>query len=380
MTEPIAFVWVGFTFLLGAAIGSWLNVCIYRIPYEKSVLWPGSRCGHCFQPVRWYDNLPLISYWVLRGRCRTCGVYFSPRYFLIELFTGVAFAGLFYLDVIANVADVRYLQRMQPWIVLGWVPLKAWLYWLGHAVLVSFLIVTSFTDLDHMEIPLSITLTGTLCGLVLVTCLPWPWPNTAADLAAVRPRPFRPGLPLNLVPIRPVPLLGFQPWPLWRPDELPDWMRPGSWQLGLATGLAGVLAGMAVLRGVRFLFGLGRGVEGLGVGDADLMMMAGAFLGWQPILVAFFVSVFPALLLGVGQLIVSGDQRFPFGPSLALGVVLTLFSWRWLGPYFQPLFFDRTLLLVLAGFSAVLLLVISFVLRLMRGVPPDEPLDCRFKI
>ncbi len=50
------FVWVGFAFALGAAVGSWLNVCIYRIPYEKSLLWPGSRCGHCFQPVRWYDN------------------------------------------------------------------------------------------------------------------------------------------------------------------------------------------------------------------------------------------------------------------------------------------------------------------------------------
>src|SRR5205085_8258616 len=58
--EYFFFVWVGFAFAVGAAVGSCLNVCIYRIPYEKSLLWPGSRCGHCFQPVRWYDNLPLV--------------------------------------------------------------------------------------------------------------------------------------------------------------------------------------------------------------------------------------------------------------------------------------------------------------------------------
>src|SRR5262249_61490043 len=119
---------------------------------------------------------------------------------------------------------------------------------------------------------------------------------------------------------------------LWRPDDLPEWLRPGSWRLGLASGLAGVLAGMLLLRGVRFLFARGGGVEGLGVGDADLMMMAGAFLGWQPVLIAFFVSVFPALALGILQLVFRGDKPMPFGPSLALGVLLTLFGWRWIGP------------------------------------------------
>jgi leader peptidase (prepilin peptidase)/N-methyltransferase len=371
MTEYMVFVWIGFTFLLGAAIGSWLNVCIYRIPYEKSVLWPGSHCGHCFQPVRWYDNIPLVSYWMLRGRCRRCGTRFSARYFLVELLTGAAFAGLFYLDVIVNVQRIPRLEQMQPFIALGWIPLEAWLFWLGHAVLVSFLIVTSVTDLDHMEIPLSITITGTLFGLVLAACLPWPWPNTPAELRAVRGvRPGFPGLGLFRDP---VPVLGFQPWPLWRPDELPNWLQPGTWRLGLATGLAGVLAGMLMLRAVRFLFGLGRGIEGMGVGDADLMMMAGAFLGWQPILVAFFVSVFPALLWGLGKILVTGNQEMPFGPPLALGVLMTLFGWRWLGPYFQPLFFDAAMLIALGVTGAVLLVVIAFVLRLIRGTPPDEP-------
>src|SRR6516165_8084402 len=89
-------------FVLGTIVVSLLNVCIYRIPLEKSILWPGSRCGHCLQPVRWYDNIPLVSYLVLRGHCRACGVSFSPRYFFIELLTGVCFAGLFYLEIVHN--------------------------------------------------------------------------------------------------------------------------------------------------------------------------------------------------------------------------------------------------------------------------------------
>src|SRR5262249_54090573 len=86
--------WVGMVFILGAGVGSFLNVCAYRLPYEKSVLWPGSRCGSCFQAIRWYDNVPLLSYWLRRGRCRSCGASFSSRYFFVELFTGAAFAGL----------------------------------------------------------------------------------------------------------------------------------------------------------------------------------------------------------------------------------------------------------------------------------------------
>src|SRR5947208_7336902 len=214
--ENLFFVWVGFAFALGAAVGSWLNVCIYRVPYEKSLLWPSSRCGHCFQPVRWYDNIPLVSYWVLRGRCRTCKTPFSIRYFLIELFTGLVFAGLFYLDVGVNVFGIR-LFEYQKWLIWhGGVPVQAWLFWLGHAVLVSFLIVASFIDLDHMWIPLPVTVTGTLAGLVLATCMPWPWPNTFIPPPAAVVRPGQ------VVP--PVPVLGFQPWPVWRPDELPKWM------------------------------------------------------------------------------------------------------------------------------------------------------------
>src|SRR5262245_4568633 len=93
-----------FLFVIGAAVGSFLNVCIVRIPYETSILWPASPCGHCFQPVRPWDNIPLLSYWLLLGRCRTCGARFSVRYFLIELLVAVSFPLLFFLEIVNNPA------------------------------------------------------------------------------------------------------------------------------------------------------------------------------------------------------------------------------------------------------------------------------------
>ena len=74
-------------FLFGAAIGSFLNVCIYRMPLGKSIVNPPSACPSCGQPIRWFDNIPLVSYLVLRGKCRHCGATFTPRYFLVELLT-----------------------------------------------------------------------------------------------------------------------------------------------------------------------------------------------------------------------------------------------------------------------------------------------------
>jgi leader peptidase (prepilin peptidase)/N-methyltransferase len=147
---------------------------------------------------------------------------------------------------------------------------------------------------------------------------------------------------------------------------LPAWLPPGSWQLGLATGLAGMLVGTLMMRAVRFLFSTGLGIEAMGLGDADLMMMAGAFLGWQLVVMAFFVSVLPALVVGVIQLIVFRDNTLPFGPSLAMGVMLSWLGWAWLGPPLQHVFFWGLIMAICASLGAVLMLVTSFLLRLIR--------------
>src|SRR2546423_4807633 len=229
------YVWFAFIFVIGAIVGSFLNVCIHRLPFEKSVFWPlGSRCGNCYQPIRLRHNIPLVSYWWLRGRCRTCGATFSARYFLIEFLTALGFVGLFYVEIILNVHRLPAFDPNHRFgIDLGFIPLEGWIFFGYHALLLAFLIVVSFSDLEHLEIPISVTITGMIVGLIGATLLPWPWPN-----AAVGGFPANPGLKLGLLP-----------WPVWYP--LPAWLQAGSWRLGLATGLAGGAGRPVVPRGGR---------------------------------------------------------------------------------------------------------------------------------
>ena len=138
--------------------------------------------------------------------------------------------------------------------------------------------------------------------------------------------------------------------------------------MGLATGLAWrMLMGTLMLRAIAFIFEKGMGKEGLGLGDADLMMMVGSFLGWQQVVVAFFVSVIPGLILGIIQLVVRKDNSLPFGPSLAAGSMLTCLCWRWIGPYAQIMLFQAQIMLILAAGCAVFLTISSLFLRLIKG-------------
>lgn len=351
------FLWLLVVFALGVGAGSVINYCFYRLPLEKSILWPGPRCGQCLQPIRWYDNLPLVSFVLLRGRCRNCGGRIPLRYPIVELLTGFVYAVLFYAEIGQNVLGLPYLQLRQSAIAVGNIPAAAWAVFGCHAVLASFLLLTALCDLDDMAIPLPITVTGTLIGLTCSAWLAWPFPDAGLPLPLAR----------SMIPPR-LPS-GLYPWPVWYP--LPDWLPPGSWQLGLATGLAGAAAGMMAMRVVRFTFGLTRGIEALGIGDADLMMMAGAFVGWQPILLSCFVAAFPGLLFGVAQLLRRGNQAMPFGPSLALGVMMTLWLWPFLGDSaeLRMVFFEPGFLGFLLGGGAAFLLLAGLLFRFLLGTP-----------
>ncbi|HEY7152324.1 MAG TPA: prepilin peptidase [Gemmataceae bacterium] len=344
------YLWLIPAFALGACVGSVINYCFYRLPLEKSILWPGPRCGQCWQPIRWFDNIPLVSYVVLRGRCRTCGGRIPVRHLVVELGTGLLFAGLFYAEIGRNILGLPYLRAHGAAIAAGAIPPGAWAVFFSHAVLVSFLLLTSLCDLDDMVIPLPINVTGALLGLACSLLFPWPYPGG-------QPLPLGGGL---LPPKLPS---GLCPWPVWYP--LPNWLPPGSWQLGLVTSLAGALAGIAVMRVIRFLYGLTRGIEGMGVGDADLMMMAGSFVGWQPIVLSCFVASFPGLLFGMVQFARRGEQTLPFGPSLALGVVMTLWLWPFLGSSdaLRLVFFDPAILGVFVAGGALFLLFAGLLFR-----------------
>ena len=136
-----------FVFILGTVVGSFLNVCIYRLPREESVIWPASKCPHCAHPIRWFDNVPILSFFILRGRCRDCQGEISVRYATIETLTGIIFL---------------------------WV--SVFFGWTAHGVvaLILFcsLLVASVVDLEHQIIPDEISFGGLAVGLILSSVFP----------------------------------------------------------------------------------------------------------------------------------------------------------------------------------------------------------------
>lgn len=128
-------------FLFGAVIGSFLNVCIHRLPREESVAWPASRCPSCETPIAIYDNIPIVSYLALRGRCRACGVPIAIRYPLVEAANALGYLAVFWIFGFAGEAYV-------------------------YAGLLSALIVITGTDLSHTMIPDAVTLPGIVIGLL----------------------------------------------------------------------------------------------------------------------------------------------------------------------------------------------------------------------
>ncbi len=145
---PFFFFMVVCSFILGILIGSFLNVCIYRIPAEESIVSPPSRCPNCGASIRWYQNIPIFSYLMLRGKCGSCRVGISWRYPVIEALTGALFV-LVFLSFQFSAATVVY-----------------WLF-------VAALVVITFIDLDHQIIPDVISLPGIVVGFLCSFAIPW---------------------------------------------------------------------------------------------------------------------------------------------------------------------------------------------------------------
>jgi len=131
----------------GLILGSFLNVCIYRFPKNKSIIFPASHCPLCQKPIRWYDNIPLISYVILGGRCRFCRGRIGVRYFLVELLTGILTLALF-LSFGLNEKFAGYL------------------------FLASGLIVATFVDFELQEIPDQVTIAGIVVGIISSVAFP----------------------------------------------------------------------------------------------------------------------------------------------------------------------------------------------------------------
>lgn len=136
-----------FMFILGAIVGSFLNVCIVRMPHEKSVVRPRSHCVHCKNQLPWYDNIPFVSYILLKGRCRFCGQKISARYFFVELVTAVTFAGFY---------QYFGLTALLP----------------AYLTMAAGFIVATFVDFEHRIIPDEISVGGMIAGLLFSAFVP----------------------------------------------------------------------------------------------------------------------------------------------------------------------------------------------------------------
>lgn len=150
MVSSVIYFWV---FFFGASIGSFLNVCIYRIPAGISVVRPSSRCPQCGNPIRWWQNIPIVSWILLRGRCSSCQTKISPRYLFVEALTGILFLKVFMIFGLDSATLV---------------------FW----VFVAALVTLTFIDFDHQIIPDVISLPGIVLGFFSVSLTPLTWSHS----------------------------------------------------------------------------------------------------------------------------------------------------------------------------------------------------------
>ena len=254
-------------FLFGLCLGSFLNVCSHRLPQGQSVVRPRSRCPNCKKPIAAYDNIPVLSYLLLLGRCRSCRARISPQYPLVELLTGLAMV-MVHLSFDFTVAGLK------------------------AALLVSAMIVLVFTDLHHRTLPDRITLPGIVVGLLFALWLPIE-DNTAALLWRRLTGDYPPVVAASLV-----------------------------------NALLGAAIGAGILYGLGELWYRLRGVEAMGLGDVKMMALVGVFLGPKLTTLTLLLGSLAGSLLGsLFILLARKDAKYelPFGSFLGAAALVALF-------------------------------------------------------
>jgi leader peptidase (prepilin peptidase)/N-methyltransferase len=370
-----------FVFWFGAICGSFLNVCVYRLPqYPHGQFWPAikglwsppSSCPRCRTRIAWYDNVPVFGWLWLRGRCRTCKMWISPQYPLVEFLNGCLFVLVYWCEVPigmhASLSASCLFSELGPQVHpgLGWLSPEWWVHarFVYHLVLVEALLAASLIDLRLMIIPDTVTLPAMAIGVAAAG---------AVGRLGIVPVWFQePRLARDFSYIGP----DWLQWLVTDGPAVPAWIDAHPYLHGLAVSLAGLVAGGGLVWLVRVIGTWGLQREAMGDGDVVLMAMVGSFVGWQPVIIAFFL----APLFVFATLIVRMTFRFadeiPYGPYLSLGTLATILGWRWVWPPFERAFQLGPLLipfffLGLAAFVAILLLL-QLVKRLL-GIPPNPP-------
>jgi leader peptidase (prepilin peptidase) / N-methyltransferase len=265
---PLACVLMG---MFGAIIGSFLNVVIHRVPRGQSIVLPESACPSCRTPIKAYDNIPILSFLILRGRCRKCGAGISPRYPAVEALTALLFATVTWHDGLsfALAFDLAFTASI---------------------------VALIFIDAEHMILPNAITYPGILFALITRVAVPYlAGPAHFDDLPQLQAL-----LPPN--------------YPLWL--------------VSLIGAVIGALAGGGSLWLMGFLWERLRGVEAMGLGDVKMMFMVGAFLGWRLTILTILIGAFTGSLVGIVVMVRRGGRNLqtmlPFGIFLGIGSIVSL--------------------------------------------------------
>jgi leader peptidase (prepilin peptidase) / N-methyltransferase len=348
-------------FLFGCIVGSFLNVCIHRLPRGLSIVSPPSHCPHCKYSIPWYLNVPLVTWLVLRGRCKNCGAPISPRYFIVELLTGIGFLGC--------------------WLKFGNVgnPLPSIPLALVNTLFLAGLIAATFIDFEHFIIPDEITFGGIAVGLVLSFLLPQLQDASlhrygllhsfigAAVGAGIIYAVLRLGKLLfgrQRLKLPEETRIVFSETALHLPDreisydelfyrksdaivvrartvELVDRgykdvtvrLSPSMLEIG---GEKMSPENVPYMECVSTEIVLPR--EAMGLGDVKFMSAIGAFIGWQGVFFSLLASSMIGAAVGL-MLIILGRREFssrmPYGPYIALAAVIWMFIGK---PYFGLLF------------------------------------------
>lgn len=260
-----------FIFALGAIIGSFLNVVIHRLPREESIVFPNSRCPACGANISFYDNIPVLSYLILRGRCRNCRAPISARYPAVEALTGLLYVVVFLHDGLTMALSF-------------------------DLVFVTALVALVFIDAEFMILPDAITYPGMLFAILARLVIPYLAHRPVFD---------------DLDSLSHGALAG---WPVWAAS--------------LAGAVLGALAGGGSLWLIGWLWQRLRGVEAMGLGDVKMMLMVGAYLGWRLTVLTIFLGVLTGSIAGVTLMLRRGTRDMqmllPFGIFLGIGALISL--------------------------------------------------------
>lgn len=270
MPIPEIFTYI-LSFIFGSIIGSFLNVCIYRIPKQESIVYPGSHCTSCDESISFYNNIPILSYLFLNGKCAKCGDKISIQYPFVELLTGLLFLSTVFVFGL-SIQTLFYL------------------------IFISSLIAITFIDLEHMIIPNVITYPGIVVG-ILYNAILTNWNNAGESISEFN---------LNLSNF--FSLL----------NEIP-----------ILDSIFGVILGGAILLLIATVYKIVKKRDGMGMGDVKLLAMIGAFFGWEGVLFVIFLGSILGSIIGITVIISKkGDMRYalPFGPFLSIAAVIYIFT------------------------------------------------------